>query len=966
VTEGYWSEESVYYGYAKSTIAAPVICDITKYSVSWTQVTGATSYVLSVNGEEIDTTEATSYTFTDSNMPETADIYEIAVKAVGENGNDSSYGDAVTATMGGFESGATYYKNTVTWNYDLAAAKYEVTVNGEKPYTVTSGNSVEVELTKAGDNRITVTGYDASGARVGYAEMSVYAYSVTIDGNGAKTSKSVVYVAQGDTLNLGTASLDHADFIGWYTQADYTMGQSDVYEGTGAEILDGSTFTGNRSTYVYAYYSYEYVDVTLRSTMGYMLDENGNEVESVTVKIKYNSTSFTLPTPDPYNEEDNFDGWNTKSNGNGTKYTTSAGESNGTAFAGETTLYAYFLSVLFYEKTTHNGRTVYSVSAGSQINSVDSITIPESYKGYGIVMNDNAFRSCVTLKEINIPDTILHIACTNDGYSSGAGAFVGCSALTAVNVYATEDNPEPLYFSAEGVLFDKINDNGDVEVLYYPYGRTIAADEEAETAAGEYTLPSVVCNEEEVDYQGNQVTHTVTTIPARVFRYRQISVMNIPSSVTVVSSYAFYGNTYLTKVNFIDDGNGTELEIGNYAFYQCTKLTDVTIPSWYTDFNVAAFDGCKSLQNVCVENSSTYKTENGVLLNFGGDTLIYYPQGRSGDVVISAIANTITTIGESAFGGNTKITSVTISNTVVTIKKSAFEDCAGILSVTFEDYTNYSSYGALTIEARAFYGCLRLKEIILPARLTNLGENAFGGCSNLSYVYFDAAANATKESLQFAAGAFGVTNNITTLEFGANVPEMDFASIFDGGHITQIIIDSNNPNYSSDENGVVYDKGVTKILYYPLARIGGYTVPETVTQIEGDTFKNRTGLTSITIGAGVNSIDVGAFDGCTFLEAVYVDDGNTNYGNGTLTDEYKDGILYKKESGNLVELLFCPVASKVEELEIADTVVKVAEKAFYGNTVIKSVEFKATSSFEFESSKETISNVQYDTSYTFY
>ena len=48
-----------------------------------------------------------------------------------------------------------------------------------------------------------------------------------------------------------------------------------------------------------------------------------------------------------------------------------------------------------------------------------------------------------------------------------------------------------------------------------------------------------------------------------------------------------------------------------------------------------------------------------------------------------------------------------------------------------------------------------------------------------------------------------------------------------------IIVDTNNPNYSSDENGVLYLKGMTTLIKYPNGKTETtYTIPSGVTTIK--------------------------------------------------------------------------------------------------------------------------------------
>ncbi|MCD8207949.1 MAG: leucine-rich repeat protein, partial [Bacteroidales bacterium] len=794
--DGYWSEEGKYLGYAKDAIAAPRITNVTDYEVTWTEVVGAEYYVVKINGTEYEVLTGTALAFSESGVPGGEGPYEISVMAVSGDGNDSPYCDPVTATECSFVASVTYSRNTVYWTYDVAAIYYAVSVNGSGS-AVEEGNSFEVTLTKSGYNTVAVTAYGKNDEPLGYAEMMIYAYAVTLDPVGATlvndaAVNGAIYVAKGDEMNLGTVEKEHAGFVGWYTQPDRTEGQSDEYEGKGFPVEDGSTFTGSGSKYLYAYWSYEYIDVTLDAAGGSVTDGNGKTVSSV--RIKYNSSSYFLPVPDAAEEEYAFYGWFVADSGE--RFTTEKG-AQFVAFDGFSSLRAEYVEARTYSRTTYNGATVYEVSAGPEIEKISEMTVPDGYHGYGIIINSDAFGKCAYLKILNVPDTVKYIAVTGNGYDSGA--FYACGALEEVNVYVTGDEPdstkEVTYYSEGGILFVKSSDS-TADLLYYPHGNT------SDTAV----IPAYVSNANECDAFGAAVEYGVATLPARVFKDKAFTKIVLPATITHVEAYAFYENTKLTSIVF-EDGGSDKIIIDAMAFYNCSGLTDFAFPSGDFDFDPDIFFGCSSLVNVSA-SGSYYSSDGGVLLSANKSTLVYYPVGRDGDVDIGSLTSSaITTIGGNAFYGNTKITSVIIPASVSYISSEAFSGCVGLTKLVFEGGENS---GDLTIAYRAFYGCSELTSVVLPVNLVTLESCAFEGCIKLSYVYFDARKGTTVSDLSFAANALGPTSYIETLELGPSVPAIDFSSIFGGSRLAAVIIDPDNLSFLSDESGAVYNKNGTE------------------------------------------------------------------------------------------------------------------------------------------------------------
>ena len=99
------------------------------------------------------------------------------------------------------------------------------------------------------------------------------------------------------------------------------------------------------------------------------------------------------------------------------------------------------------------------------------------------------------------------------------------------------------------------------------------------------------------------------------------------------------------------------------------------------------------------------------------------------------IGNSVTEIGTYAFSGCSKLKEVHIPGSVVTIQNYAFQACKAMTSATIEE-------GVRTIYHGAFNGCTGLTEIVLPHSLKTFGytvkdtDGVFKGCTNLKKVTF--------------------------------------------------------------------------------------------------------------------------------------------------------------------------------------------------------------------------------------
>ena len=183
--------------------------------------------------------------------------------------------------------------------------------------------------------------------------------------------------------------------------------------------------------------------------------------------------------------------------------------------------------------------------------------------------------------------------------------------------------------------------------------------------------------------------------------------------------------------------------IGDYAFYNCSSLTSVTIPDSVTTIGDDAFRGCSELTSVTIGDSVT-TIGKWAFVNCSALTSVTIPDsvttiGSSAFVNCSSltsvtIPDSVTTIGSSAFYNCSSLTSVTIPDSVTTIGNKAFYYCSSLTSVTIPD-------SVITIGNSAFYGCSSLTSVTIPDSVTTICYEAFCNCSSLKAVYItDVAA----------------------------------------------------------------------------------------------------------------------------------------------------------------------------------------------------------------------------------
>ena len=229
------------------------------------------------------------------------------------------------------------------------------------------------------------------------------------------------------------------------------------------------------------------------------------------------------------------------------------------------------------------------------------------------------------------------------------------------------------------------------------------------------------------------------------YTYRsQFRSVVIEEGITSIGEFAFYDCYSLTEISLPD----SLISIGEHAFYDCYSLTDITLPDNLTNIRTGAFWNCESLTEIFIpdsvtsisngafllcdnlaeilvsKNNSVYASQNGVLFNKEMDNLIIYPEGKEG---ICVVPKGVTVIGN-----------------------------------------------------EAFFHCYRFTEIILPDSLTSIGNYAFSQCLNLTDVYYNGSKLQWNE-ITIRSNNTYLTN--ATIHYNSTGPEEDidlpFADIQD-------------------------------------------------------------------------------------------------------------------------------------------------------------------------------------------
>lgn len=287
------------------------------------------------------------------------------------------------------------------------------------------------------------------------------------------------------------------------------------------------------------------------------------------------------------------------------------------------------------------------------------------------------------------------------------------------------------------------------------------------------------------------------------------------------------------------------------------SITELTVPDCVTNIEEGAFNGCSSLTSITIPfvgakagltSSSTYQYPFGYIFGTSSYTggvatkQSYYGSSTSSTTsttyyIPSSLKSVTVTGGNMLYGAFyncTSLTSVTIPDSVTSIGGSAFNGCSSLESVTIPD-------GVTSIGSSAFRGCTGLTSITIPDSVTSIGHYAFDGCSGLKNVYITDIAKWC--SISFRYNLANPLYYAKDLYINGEKPRGNF----------EIPVGTKTIPYGTFRNCT----GLTSI-----------TIPDSVTSIGSYAFEDCTGLTSVTIGSGVTSIGDGAFNYCYKLVEV--------------------------------------------------------------------------------------------------
>lgn len=506
-------------------------------------------------------------------------------------------------------------------------------------------------------------------------------------------------------------------------------------------------------------------------------------------------------------------------------------------------------------------------------------------------ISNEAFLNRTNLTTVRIPKTLTDVDFT--------AIFNTCTGLETINVTAGNES----YSSVDGAVY-----SADGTKLYYcPRGKK-----------GEFTISENATRSYSAAFENcTKLTKLIVGAKLTSFDNCDVTTMSSLEAFEVSENNPSYSSqdgvlynknkTYIYNMPKAKTGAyvmpATVTGRSWYAFINAAKLTSITYNE-NMSCEYGRLEGCDSLQKIVIpETNTSQATKDGVLYNKDMTTVLYVPKAKSGKLVLP---DSVTYIdSDNTFGNCTKLTSVTIPAALNRNLDSRFLKCYGLTEIIVsDDNTAYASEnGMLFNKDKTYLYCIpaAITNVTLPDQIKNY-DNMRGDVFN----------NCTK---------------IKTLTLGPSFNDLYYWNFRNCPSVESIVVDANNTTYAS-ENGVLYNKAKTQIIYVPNGYKGDLVVPNSVTSCYGNVFVGSNSLTSVTFGnTFTGSMDLDQFNYCNSLKSVTFDSNNNYY-----TTE--NGIIFNKGKN---ELYYYPNGKTDAEYTIPSAVSKISNNAFMNCNKIQKI-----------------------------
>ena len=215
--------------------------------------------------------------------------------------------------------------------------------------------------------------------------------------------------------------------------------------------------------------------------------------------------------------------------------------------------------------------------------------------------------------------------------------------------------------------------------------------------------------------------------------------------------------------------------------------------------------------------------------------------------------------------------------------------------------------------------------------------------------YYHLYGGSEEEPIKKIDGLYG--EGVKKLTLPTTLKELGDSAFRYMTSLESVEISKDNP-YFTTENGILYNKDMTKLLYYPCQKAdNSYAIPETVTGISANAFYQCENLKNLTLSNGIKYMDSGLISdsvetitigkGCSFLSAASFSEHVKRVDVSSENPYFAsvDGVLFNKQK---TELIYYPAQLEGASYTVPDSVKAIGNYAFANNAHLNELTLRSS------------------------
>lgn len=380
--------------------------------------------------------------------------------------------------------------------------------------------------------------------------------------------------------------------------------------------------------------------------------------------------------------------------------------------------------------------------------------------------------------------------------------------------------------------------------------------------------------------------------------YPRFKEIKIPDSVETIGNGAFYDCRDLERITL----PSALQTLSTVTFYNCTALSEVTFPASLKTIESSAFSGCRNLSEIklptslkAIRSSVFHLCINLKTVSYDGSLKQWNDITANNDVLGYSCPSLVMDDYTAQFILVKDDPDHPVPDPppkTVTITKYTGTESTVILP------SKISSWPVTKIGEDALKDNTTITSVTIPASVTEIGSNAFAGCTNLTSVHYAGDwSNLTIQSgnpaVQDAANAplfdfeFTLDNTaaiVTNYKYNGAAADVTIPSRYQGKPVTTI---GHAAFFNSAVTSVTIPDSVTSIsdsAFINCPQLTNISIPNSVTYIGFSAFNSCTSLKSITLPSSLSTIQSYAFCNCGNLETIRIPVSVTSIGNNAFAD----------------------------------------------------------------------------------